>query len=151
MWKKKLKIIYCLRRRNKNNARKFSQPAKTIQIDFHNSATTGKCVERYFFEFFYFFFVSMALPLVTDFSLACNEAIKPTRTSKTVNRFGCGHSSKKAGGGQQGERGEKNPTGQKLRVKRSSMDTVRRFWETLCGSYDNAFIASHRKWNRRFF
>lgn len=41
----------------------------------------------------------MALPLVTDFSLACNETIKPTRTSKTVNRFGCGHSSKEAGGG----------------------------------------------------
>lgn len=67
---------------------------KTIKIDFHNSATTGKCVERFFSNFSSFSFFLAPPPLVTDFSLACNEAIKPTRTSKTVNRFGYGHSSK---------------------------------------------------------
>lgn len=53
---------------------------------------------------------------MTDFSLACNEAIKPTRTSKTVNRFGCGHSSKEVCDGEQGG-------GQKTKLAKAACET----------------------------
>lgn len=101
----KKRLFIASARESQKQCQEIFPAAKTIKIDFHNSATTGKCVERFFRIFFEFFFRRLS---VTDFSLACNEAIKPTRTSKTVNRFGCGHSSKEVcdGGEEDGGREE---------------------------------------------